>query len=370
MKNKSLKNRELYIGIMSGTSLDGVDCVLVEFSNPSIVKTIDTHFIPYNKIIKNQINEAIKNYKNNSSLISKLDLDLGKLYARAVIELLAKAKISSEQISAIGCHGQTIAHLPNIDNPYSLQIGSANIIQETSQITTISDFRNNDINHGGQGAPLAPIFHQWYFSKFAPCSVVNIGGIANISVINQDNSIKGWDTGPGNTLLDSYFRRNQTGDYDKNGDWGKSGKINNQLLSSMLNDPYFSKAPPKSTGTDYFNLEWLLQFNSLNINPVDIQATLTALSAKSIANDISNNIDNGPVYICGGGVHNNFLLNLIQEFLGNKYAVRSSDAVGIAPDWLEAICFAWLAKQRINKSYLDLSQITGSSEPLMLGARV
>lgn len=363
---------------MSGTSLDGIDCALVRIGNAPPIELIHTLYFPFDKDLRSQLQTAINKKISDKSALQDLHLHLGILYSQAVTQILDEAHIRADEIEAIGCHGQTILHQPNIFPPMTLQIGDAQELQKRTGIQTINDFRSLDVQLGGQGAPLAPLFHEWYFKSQAPCVIINIGGIANITYIPKDSVMSGFDTGPGNTLLDQYFvthhSKNSTHAYDMNGNWAKTGTVNQDLLLFLLKDPFFGTPAPKSTGTDHFNLGWLSsklqQFQEKHFQelyPNDIQATLTALTAKSIANAINSQTAFGAVFLCGGGTHNTFLTSLIQNYLGNKFKVSPTDLLGVPADWLEAICFAWLAKQRIEEIKFHLNHITGNPTPIMLG---
>lgn len=354
---------------MSGTSLDGIDCTAVRFTSDNQLSCIGTYYEPYSQEVRIGLSRLISNYPDdNPSALEYWHNTLGELYTQCVINLMDKCDLEPDHIHSIGCHGQTIAHQPNDSQPFSLQIGNALTIKQRTGIPVVCDFRNEDIQDGGQGAPLAPIFHDWYFRQFAPCAVVNIGGIANISIIHPKQAVRGWDTGPGNTLLDSYYQQHHQANFDKGGLWAKSGVINHGLLQTMIRDPYFGAIPPKSTGTDYFNSNWLAHhLNNPEISPCDVQATLTALTAQTITSQIHPHLNEGPVFVCGGGVHNQYLMHLLQQFLGGRFCVKSTDKAGIEADWLEAICFAWLAWQRTCNVKFDLKHLTGSHHPHCIG---
>ena len=350
----------LYIGIMSGTSLDGIDTALVSFENNHF-ELVKTHSQAWPEDLKNRLKELIE---TGDSLDETLELDqaCAHQYAKATSECLARAGATASQIIAIGCHGQTIRHAPDKLPGYTLQIGNPATIAEETGITTISDFRSRDIAAGGQGAPLAPAFHKAVFA--APDKkriVLNIGGIANITALGKD-TVVGLDTGPGNRLLDDWISHKKQLAFDENGDFAASGKLIEPLLEHLLQDKYFSLAFPKSTGSDYFNLKWVLDNAGeyLGEPAENIQATLAALTAKTIKNEI-NKVMNDPdeILICGGGVHNHHLVSLLkQEFQGKH--VGSTEEFGCPPDWVEAVAFAWLARQTMSGSPGNLPDVTGA----------
>jgi len=354
---------ELYIGLMSGTSMDGVDAALVDFSTAT-PNLIHNFYHPFSDEIKNQISALTMSGENEIHRLATLDASLANEFSFATNELLKASQLKPKDIQAIGSHGQTIRHAPNAETPFTLQISDPNTIASLTNITTVADFRRKDIALKGQGAPLTPVFHEAIFrSTDEDRIIVNIGGIANITVLPADPSkpIVGFDTGPGNTLLDAWAKKNIDRNYDEGGEWAATGNTDETLLSTMLADAYFKMSAPKSTGTDYFNLDWFAQFNT-QLKPEAIQATLVALTAISIANSIPKE---SKVIVCGGGVHNHYLINTLEKFCGQK--VFSSEEFGIEPDWVEAIAFAWLAKQTLTKKPINLCNITGSKRPAILG---
>jgi len=368
-------NNNLYIGLMSGTSMDGIDCVLTEIINNK-VNLIDSLNQPipknlYKKLYELVNNEPEKNQNYNKfdliNLLFKTDAELGEVFANAVLEIISKNNLSSSQIAAIGSHGQTIYHNPSKPNGFTLQIGNPHVISAKTKITTISNFRNLDIAYGGQGAPLVPIFHKEVFmDKSKIRAIINIGGIANITYLNPiENKVIGFDTGPGNTLLDVWYQKYNTDKsnlYDTDGDFAKSGKVNHELLNIFLDDPYFYLSPPKSTGREYFNQQWLNKYIQVfnKSSPEDIQRTLVELTAITISQQISKfcpNVDE--IYFCGGGIHNKLLMQRIKILL-NNFSGTTCD-LNIPADWVEAMAFAYFAYMNINKIPVNLKDITGSS---------
>ena len=359
----------LFIGIMSGTSLDGVDATLCRFDEGC--ELIATHFLPYPAELKLALLALHMPTKNELEAAILLGNQLAKLYAAAVTALLASAKIDADKVTAIGCHGQTIRHRPNFEPElsFTLQIGNNALLAELTNITVVGDFRSRDIAAGGQGAPLVPAFHQAIFgSKEKNRAIVNIGGIANITYLAKNGTVLGFDSGPGNMLLDSWVKLRLGKDYDANGDWAATGVVLNSLLSGMLAEPYFMLPPPKSTGRDLFNDHWLKQHLLYpHLRSEDVACTLVALTAHSIHDALKkcDNVDE--VYVCGGGAHNNCLIDSLQALLGNV-PVHTTKALGIDVDWVEAVAFAWLAKQTIDNKPSNLPAVTGAKGLRVLGA--
>lgn len=362
---------QLFIGIMSGTSLDGVDAALCSFEQSAFENGTcvlqNTHFLPYPAEVKSQLLALHKPQNNELEATSILGCSLANLYAEATNELLKKAKIKAADISAIGCHGQTIRHRPELG--FTLQIGNAALLAELTNITVVSDFRSRDIAAGGQGAPLVPAFHQALFSnKQKNRAIVNIGGIANITYLAKNGEVLGFDSGPGNMLIDSWTKLKLGKDYDANGAWAKSGVVLDSLLTNMLVEPYFALPPPKSTGRDLFNDDWLKQHQLYpHLRPQDVARTLTTLTAQSIFDALCKCGDVDEVYLCGGGAHNKLLVDSLQDLL-NKAPVRSSKDLGIDVDWVEAVAFAWLAKQTLANKPSNLPAVTGAKGLRVLGA--
>lgn len=366
--------KNLFIGLMSGTSLDGIDAVIVDFGEGT--NLIAHHHQPFTPEMHSALLHITRNQNINIIQLGELDIALGKCFAEACNTLLKKAGVSSEDIVAIGSHGQTIHHHPNSKHPFTLQIGDPNTIAALTNIKTIGDFRRKDMALGGQGAPLAPAFHRAMFQEKQPCAVVNIGGIANITLLEQ-NKITGFDTGPGNTLMDAWIRTHQQKPYDKSGNWAHQGKVIPKLLEQCLADAFFETPPPKSTGPEYFNLNWLRAFLS-NEKPEDVQRTLLELTAASIAKHTRTlhhhfekaspreAKDVNTLFICGGGAHNHFLLERLHAL--TNATIQKTDDAGIPADWLEAMAFAWMAKQTLEGRTSNLPDVTGASRAAVLGA--
>jgi anhydro-N-acetylmuramic acid kinase len=364
---------DLFIGLMSGTSVDAIDVVLVEFFDTQVrVHAVHSH--PWPASLRETLLTLSQQTREQSTLhdIATLDIEVGQLFAEAILALLEKSPVPIEQISAIGNPGQTLYHHPNGTPPYTWQLGDPNVIAQITGIPTVADFRRRDIAAGGQGAPLAPGFHNAQFRHPDENRVIlNIGGIANITVLPADNKqpVIGFDTGPGNALLDAYVYQQQHLAMDQQGNFASKGQVKPSLLKAMLADSYFAKLPPKSTGRDYFNLDWLNYHTlGLQLHPEDIQATLSQLTIISIAQAV---LPYAPqrLLVCGGGVHNPFLMDGLMQQLPDC-VVESTEAAGVEPDLVEAISFAWLAKRRLEKQPGNLPSVTGARQAVVLGSVV
>lgn len=359
-----------YIGLMSGTSVDGIDAALVNIDNK--LDCIATYSAPFDAITRNEILDACTGKHTNAKQVSGLDQKLAHHYAKTVEQLLARSKLNPSDICAIGNHGQTINHAPDASPPLSLQIGNAQILADLSGIKVVSDFRSADLTVGGQGAPLAPAFHNAVFRSIEESRIVlNLGGIANISVLPKDinSHVIGFDTGPANGLMDCWAHQHLGKRFDENGNWASSGTVIQPLLNKMLADSYFKKAPPKSTGRELFNTQWLTKIlqEFTDLNSRDVQATLCELSAASIASDIRHCATHCQTLIlCGGGTHNNTLIKRLQDKLP-EITIRNSAEYGVDPDFVEATAFAWLAHRRINNLDGNLPSVTGASKEVVLG---
>ncbi len=362
---------ELFIGLMSGTSMDAIDAVLVDFQEKTL-RLIATHSQTISNELRNDLIRLCTPGDNEINRMSELDIKIGALFAKTANTLIKKANINIAKIKAIGSHGQTIRHQPNGKFPFTLQIGDPNVIAVKTGITTIADFRRRDMALGGQGAPLAPTFHNDIFRNPRENRIIlNLGGIANITYLPADlnQPIIGFDTGPANTLLDNWISQQLGKSYDENGHWGASGNINIALLTLLLSDPYFTHPAPKSTGREYFNLAWLKKYLSIlaiELTPTDIQATLCELTAKSIANAIQLVAKDSTILVCGGGLKNKYLLDRLKANCGNS-SVYPTDNLGVPAQWMEAIAFAWFAQQTLNKKPSNLPSVTGATQTTILG---
>jgi anhydro-N-acetylmuramic acid kinase len=363
---------EFYIGVMSGTSLDGIDIAYCEIKQESF-ELLHSATYPFNKEIKEKILKALKTPVTLKQ-IGELDTRLGEMYADALERFIAEKKIDKKQIAAIGLHGQTLWHEPEGEYPFSMQLGNPNIITALTNIRVVSDFRRKDMALGGQGAPFAPAFHQYIFSRLkAKIAIVNIGGMANLSLLGEN--LTGYDTGCGNVLMDYWVSLHNSAMFDEDGRWAKSGTPNSELLEQMLSEPYFSKKAPKSTGRELFNVAWLereLQTFShkkgamVHLKNIDIQATLLELTVSNIANEVKKNEVN-MLIVCGGGVKNGYLMQRLGDVLRGVEVV-SSDECGVSSEFMEAMAFAWLAHERVHKNCVKLSSVTGASKDSILGA--
>ena len=362
-----------YIGVMSGTSLDGIDIAITQFSDSGSFHFIAAQTFPFPNELYAQLQLLITKQECHLQHLGSVDIALGQLIGQSVNELLIRHNLSASDISAIGSHGQTIFHSPTGNTPFSQQIGDANVITEITGITTVADFRQRDIAAGGQGAPLVPAFHQALFSSPDEDRViVNIGGISNLTILpsSADIPVTGFDTGPGNVLLDYWTRSQLNEPYDRGGQWAASGQCHDEYLSLFLDEAYFKQTAPKSTGRELFNQQWFEQVNSRfkqNIVEADVQATLVELTAQSISSDIkAYAAANSHVFICGGGAHNDYLLGRLQSLL-DSHSVSTTESLGLHPDWVEACAFAWLAYRTMNKQTGNLPSVTGATHPVVLG---
>lgn len=360
----------LYIGLISGTSADGIDAALVDFRGGR--PRLQTGYVcPWPAALRGQM-LALAQLDSPIELdaFGRLGVEIGECFAAAALTLLERSKIPAASVRAIGSHGQTVRHRPAGDHPFTLQIGDPAVIAERCGIDVIADFRSTDIAAGGQGAPLVPALHAALFGTPGQTRVVlNLGGIANISVLGADGSVLGFDTGPANALMDAWCLRHRGEAFDRDGDYANSGRVDTQLLKALLEDRYFALPPPKSSGREYFHMAWLAhQPRLVAVAAPDVQATLLELTARSVVQSIhAHAASTRQVLVCGGGVHNGVLLRRLQELLG-RIEVASTASVGIDPDFLEAMAFAWLARQRLLRLPGNLPAVTGARGPRVLGA--
>jgi len=361
--------KRLFIGLMSGTSLDGIDCVIVDLAGdtPALI-TADCHALPDN--LRHDVLTLCADKQAPLAELGRLDIELGRCFAEAAIKTLAAAGVVAQEIEAIGSHGQTVFHQPNSAAPFSLQLGDPNTIAERTGITTIADFRRRDMAAGGQGAPLAPLLHQHCCaSQNKNRAIVNIGGIANITLLLANGARVAFDTGPGNVLMDHWVARHKSTHFDKNGEWAKGGSVDTALLAELMSEPYLALAAPKSTGRELFNGAWLEQrLASLKQwpSPQNIQATLLEFTATTLSTALLAGMRQGEIYLCGGGAHNTALLKRIGKLMPGYY-VGTTAEIGIDPDWLEAMAFAWMAQQTLDGVAVVTSPFTGAKKPVMLG---
>ena len=357
----------LYLGLISGTSADGIDAALVRFA--SRIEVIAARTFPYPDDLSARI-VALARSAATIKLddLGHLDVEIGECFADAALALLRDAGISPREVAALGSHGQTVRHWPNGLHPFTMQIGDPNVIAERTGIATVADFRRADMAAGGQGAPLLPALHAAVLADAAtPRAILNLGGIANLTLLNPGKPVAGFDTGPANCLLDAWSQRVRGTPRDDGGAWARSGRVDKALLEHLLADPYFAAQPPKSTGREYFNLDWLDARASAGIDAADVQATLMQLSAQSIANALRTHAPHvRELYACGGGVHNPTLMDAIRAELPDA-KVDTTAALGLDPDFVEAVGFAWLARARLENIPGNLPSVTGARGPRVLG---
>lgn len=351
---------------MSGTSLDGIDIALCNIDNNKL-QTLHTKEYRYDPKIKENVLNAIAN-PISLEFIGTLNHKLALMYSNALQEFLTEFDIDSRDITAIGLHGQTIWHSPNTLYPFSMQLGDGALVAKRLQIAVVNDFRSGDIANNGEGAPLTPAFHKAIFHNKSDnnTAILNLGGIANITILGDQ--FIGYDIGVANILSDYWINKHKNISYDKDGDWASGGKVNNQLLDTLLSDPYFKKIPPKSTGREYFNSTWLetkLEFFK-DISTVDIQTTLVEFTLLPVVEAVKNYKVNRLI-VCGGGARNIFLMDRLSQKLYNIDVIKS-DRLGVKSDFVEAIAFAWFAYKRVTNQTIDLTAITGASTPSILGA--
>ena len=381
------------VGMMSGTSLDGLDAVLCQFyeiddDNDEPVEILATVSAPFPDDLRavllaltqpNGVADLIKN--NRLAFESELDVFgwasvfYAEFAASLVNGLLEKAQVTPDEVMAIGCHGQTVRHRPQWR--FSLQLLDPNTLAERTGIAVVSDFRRRDMAVGGQGAPLVPAFHQAMFGQSNKRRVIlNLGGIANITVLDGTDNVIGFDTGVANLLIDAWCQRHTEQSYDKNGDWARSGQVIEPLLKALLAHPYFALPAPKSTGREDFNMAWVdsileqvaHQHPNLAYSPADVQATLSELTAVSVAQAIMYTTDNvtGELFVCGGGAYNGLILARLQAHL-SQWLVTTTADIGLSPLWVEATAFAWLAQQTLINAPSNLPSVTGANKAVVLG---
>ncbi|MFT5836450.1 MAG: anhydro-N-acetylmuramic acid kinase [Sulfurimonas sp.] len=361
---------ELYIGVMSGTSMDGIDIALCEIDDIKCSLLASAEY-PFDKGLETEILEVI-NGSTTLEQIGTIDNKLGTIFGDAINSFIKKESLDADTITAIGLHGQTLWHAPDAKHPFSMQLGCPNVVSAKTGIQVVADFRRMDIANGGQGAPFAPAFHQEVFKHMnKKTAVLNIGGMANLTVLGEElrgvsSLVEGWDTGCGNVLMDYWSMNDSDIGYDKDAKFALRGEVKEELLNSFLKDEYFSKLPPKSTGREYFNPTWLANHLPLfdTIKAEDIQRTLLELTAKSIAID-ANNTKSELLIVCGGGAKNPLLMQRLKELCNAE--VKVSNEFGVSSEYMEAMAFAWLAYKRVHREVVKLSSVTGSTKDSILG---
>jgi anhydro-N-acetylmuramic acid kinase len=361
---------EIYIGLMSGTSLDGVDVAIVDFGD-SPPRLLHCSTTPYAQSMRQRLHSLCQSETTTLDNLYDLDAELGELYAESINQALELASLNRKRVVAIGCHGQTIRHSPDSARPFTAQIGDPNRVAALTGIATVADFRRKDIAVGGQAAPLAPAFHRFLFrSDDENRALINIGGIANITYLPRDPAqpVLGFDTGPGNTLLNYWNEAHHQSPFDDAGAWARGGLVIDELLENMIAaEDYFRLEPPKSTGTEYFNSNWLMGFLSDEYAAINVQATLVDLTVTTIANALSGLPDlPANCFVCGGGAHNQYLLERLAQKLP-RCGVATTNTLGLDPDFVEAVAFAWLARERINLRSGNIPEVTKARRTAILG---
>jgi len=353
-----------YLGVMTGTSLDGVDIALCEIDSEHC-KLLEYESLTFDKALKDEVLRLIE---GNISLkdVGEVDCKLALFFADCIHLFLDKYPYDTQSVLAIGLHGQTVWHEPNSPTPFSMQLGNPSVLAAKTGMDVVADFRSKDMAFGGQGAPFAPVFHKFLFSRLEDCVVLNIGGMANISVLGE--TLIGYDTGCGNVLMDLWISEHQGVAYDRDGEWARRGKVHEELLANFLKDEYFLLNFPKSTGREYFNKKFLINylepFDTIAIE--DVQATLLRLTVLSIINEL-NKFKVKELLVCGGGARNLFLMEQLEESLPNV-SVNPTEKYGVNADSMEAMIFAWLAHKRLCQEEVDLKCVTGAKKNTVLGA--
>jgi len=357
-------SEKLHIGLMSGTSLDGIDAVLADFDAPSPL--ITSHFVAMPTALRAEFLALLHPGGNELVRTQEAARALSGCYAEAVHALLRAAAVDASQVRAIGCHGQTVRHQP--ERGYTVQLVNGARLAELTGISVVCDFRSRDIAAGGQGAPLVPAFHAAVFrDNERHRAIVNLGGIANITDLPSQGIVRGFDCGPGNALLDEWIAACLDRPYDNDGDWAAGGTVLDDLRDRLLADPYFALAPPKSTGRELFNLAWLKAQLPDHADPQNVQATLAEVSARGVADALQRYcVPVTEIYVCGGGASNRDLMRRLTRLLAGR-SVATTAALDIAPDWVEALAFAWLARETLAGRPGNLPTVTGATGPRVLG---
>jgi anhydro-N-acetylmuramic acid kinase len=358
----------IYLGLISGTSMDAIDAALVDFDIAPL-SIIATSATPFEPGLKRRVS-ALIDQADRVALdeVGQIDVELGIAFARAARALMQSAGISAGRVTAIGSHGQTLRHRPDLGVPFTWQIGDPNTLAEMTGVSVVADFRRRDVAAGGQGAPLLPVFHDQVFRSDDEDRVIaNLGGIANITILTQGSSVTGFDTGPANRLLDAWIARHLDKDFDADGAWAASGQVDETLLNELLDEPYLRLAPPKSTGRELFNLPWLE--NKLGLfsrPPRDVQATLQQFTACTLAAALRQYAPGAALYVCGGGARNLGLLHAIAALIAPN-RVASTAALGLDPDYVEAVAFAWFAMRTLAGLTSSAGSVTGAKGARILG---
>jgi anhydro-N-acetylmuramic acid kinase len=360
---------ELYAGVMSGTSLDGIDAVIADFATTQGTgcELIAAARAPFAAELRTELLALQSAGFDELNRAARAANALADAYAECIAQALSLAGLAASDLTAAGVHGQTLRHRP--DESWTLQLNNPARVAERAGVTVVADFRSRDVAAGGQGAPLVPAFHAALFGNDAHRVVVNLGGIANISDLPPHGIVRGFDTGPGNVLLDLWSAKHGRGNYDRNGAWSATGRVDQPLLRTMLCDPFFAEAPPKSTGRDRFNGAWLdAVLTGCNVAAADVQGTLVALTARTIADAVRNHCAGASeVLVCGGGANNGAMMTALVEELAPR-RVGATSAYGVGVEHVEALAFAWLARQAVVGRSGNLPAVTGARGPRVLGA--
>jgi anhydro-N-acetylmuramic acid kinase len=358
----------LYLGLISGTSMDAIDAALVDFDTAPL-RIIATSATPFAPALKRRLSALIENPGSIAlDEVGQIDVELGRAFAQAALNLMQNAAIGAGRVTAIGSHGQTLRHRPDLATPFTWQIGDPNVLAEMTGVTVVADFRRRDVAAGGQGAPLLPVFHDQVFRSDSEDRVIaNLGGIANITILTRDSSVTGFDTGPANRLLDAWISSHEDKEFDAGGAWAASGQVDDTLLRELLDEPYLRLAPPKSTGRELFNLPWLQsKLGLFSRQPNDVQATLQQFTAVSLADAVRQYAPGAALYVCGGGAHNLSLLDAIGSLIAPN-RVAGTEALGLDPDYVEAVAFAWFAKRTLEGLTSSAGSVTGAKGARILG---
>lgn len=358
----------LYLGLMSGTSMDAIDAALVDFDAAplSLVATRAAAFEPH---LKQRLAAVIEHHDRVAlDEIGQLDVAVAQAFARCALALLREAGVNPGSVSAIGSHGQTLRHRPDLAIPFTWQIGDPNTLAEMTGITVVGDFRRRDVAAGGQGAPLLPVFHDQVFRSDREDRVIlNLGGMANITILKRGTAVSGFDTGPANRLLDAWIARHRNSAYDEGGAWAGSGRCDARLLDALTQEPYLALPPPKSTGRELFNMSWLEKHLQSRVSrPEDVQATLLEFTAATVVAAVHRYAPAASVYACGGGVQNATLLAALARRLAPNQ-IATTGALGLDPNYVEAVAFAWFARRTLTRQPSSAASVTGAQGARVLG---
>jgi anhydro-N-acetylmuramic acid kinase len=359
----------LFLGLISGTSMDAIDAALVDFEAKPL-RVVATSATAFEPALKARVAALIDRAASVAlDEVGEIDVEIGRALARATLELLQTSGVTPGEVAAIGSHGQTLRHRPDLAAPFTWQIGDPNVLTEMTGISVVADFRRRDVAAGGQGAPLLPVFHDQVFRSDQEDRVIaNLGGIANITILRHGTPLTGFDTGPANRLLDAWIQVHQGRDFDADGRWAASGSVDQALLASLLEEPYLALPPPKSTGRELFNMDWLkAKLGASSRRAQDVQATLQTYTALTLAAAVKREAPGAALYACGGGAHNRALLAELAALIAPS-RVASTAALGLDPDFVEAIAFAWFAKRTLEAQPSSAASVTGARGARILGA--